>query len=766
MQAVPALSISRIGVIMFQVSLPEKLSPSQRDSGQRKYLLFSLFNAISVACLMENILILYAIRNGLPDPLVATLASFMHLTMPLMILGKFLVARQGLARTWWLCWFLRYVVALLIVAAPLFDAPLGSRHTVWAVLMTGAFGLFSFRSIGMITHTPLMGEVTTERDRGRFISANTLRFHVVFLACTLAIIVILKKWHSLVTHQSIILTGAVVGMAFSFLLLFIPETRTPRDSARAPISSSLRKLWRTERYRRLVLAWGGGLSAVMLVKPFAIITLKNGYGLGDDSALLFSLLGIVGGIAASFIVGLMADHTGPRPLLILSGAGLLIQAVWWALAPAGFTPLHAGPAFLLMGFCRIAIMISIAHYFLSVVGAEDRVGIGIFARIISGLAAGGAASLGGGGLLWVLGQYTDPGLELYRHYFRIITLALIPLFVLMIRLHRLREWPIRDVMGMFFSFRDLRALFAVSRLEHKPEPELDGERVEKLGAIGSTISEDVLLRYLHSARLGIRGKALLALGQIDFGEPAIRSLTDELERGEYTTAWIAAEILGQRGVRDAIPALRKALESGDVFLKGKSMVALVQLGDVPSYPRIIEDFRTSANPRILVQGATALALMGSEKNAETVLKCALHHPEPEPVQHELLHAAARICKVDDIVYRFLNDYHTGREHGVSYAQQVLSELRGGDVLAERLGQSGSDLTDWRAILLDVGSVCRTPLGDAVIDELKSDACPGISLKTACCVAFIVLAGNCPTLGGGGRESASAGSTPTIDRTAL
>ncbi len=66
----------------------ELLSSRKMKRGRRLVRRFATLNGISVALLMDSVLILYAIRNGVGDVALALLASFVHLSMPLMILGK------------------------------------------------------------------------------------------------------------------------------------------------------------------------------------------------------------------------------------------------------------------------------------------------------------------------------------------------------------------------------------------------------------------------------------------------------------------------------------------------------------------------------------------------------------------------------------------------------------------------------------------------------------------------------------------------------
>ena len=73
-----------------------------------------------------------------------------------------------------------------------------------------------------------------------------------------------------------------------------------------------------------------------------------------------------------------------------------------------------------------------------------------------------------------------------------------------------------------------------------------------------------------------------------------------------TTAHLAAEILGDAGVRRAIPALRDAVESHDYMVSAKSMLALAKLRDTDSIGRIEAILERSPNPRITIYAAKAL----------------------------------------------------------------------------------------------------------------------------------------------------------------
>ena len=263
---------------------PETLSHEERRQGQKLYRRFLSVNGIAVPILMESVLILFAIRNGISDPQIALLASFINITMPFMLVGKRMTARRGLAASWGKAWLFRY-----IAISPILIAPAAARmHPSFGpiLILLSMFGFSVFRAIGMMNTSPMVGEITDDKDRGTYISKAVLNFNFMY-----------------------------------------------------------------------------------------IVTMKNGYGLDDHVTLLYSLMLTAGGILCSFTNGSLADHTGPRPLLILYTAGFFFVSLYWAFAPDSFHPVQVGIVLLLSGFCKIGIIVGLGHYFLSLVDESDRVGI-------------------------------------------------------------------------------------------------------------------------------------------------------------------------------------------------------------------------------------------------------------------------------------------------------------------------------------------------------------------------------------------------------
>ncbi len=414
---------------------PPSLTAEVRQSGRRLFWRFYTLNGISVACLMNNVLVLYAIRNGLDDSMVAVMASFVHLVMPFMILGKPAVSRFGAARTRGLGWFLRYASATIMLLGPAV-APFTSQAVVTALIMSGAFGFAVFRSIGTAALSPLAGEVAESDERGKFFSMVFALSQSSYLVTMALIVTLFRYVDELWVYQLVIGTGCVVGFYASTVIALVPESSAPRHSAQKPFAEMVSNSWKNARNRRLLFAWCAGVIAHVIVIPFMMITVKNGYEVSDFTALVFALILVLGGVISGVVNRKIADIAGARLLLMLYVLGLIAVAVFWSRAPGEFLPGPVAATFLLAGFCHIGISIGLNQYFLTAIPGSDRVGNALVMRIASGAAAGLAGSVVGGGLLRLLSSTGMEELAVYRSYFQLILVLLVMLLLVVRRLEQ------------------------------------------------------------------------------------------------------------------------------------------------------------------------------------------------------------------------------------------------------------------------------------------------------------------------------------------
>lgn len=392
---------------------------------------FSWLNGISVACLMESVLILFAIANGMSAPLVAVMASFIYLTMPFMIAGKGLASHIGVARTWAFGWFWRYISGLLLIVAPFFG---GVTHQAVStgLILVGAFGFAMFRSIGVLAPKPLAGEIAVGPERGRFLAGSSMRTNGTHLVMMLAIVLWLRWSDSLWVYQAILAVGCCTGIYASTVLARIPESRAPRLSARRSLSEAVRDLLSTAEHRHLLVSWCVGFAAFNLVLPIMLIAVKNGYLVSDAAALFLSLLILLGAVAVAAFNGRIADRTDPRRLFMAYLLLLTAITACWAFAPARFMALPVAASFFLAGACKTGILLSLNHHFLDAIDNDRRVGTALVVQVLSGTIAGLAGALLGGGLLKLLSAVGGSGLDIYRGYFK-VTLVLTIVLIAILR---------------------------------------------------------------------------------------------------------------------------------------------------------------------------------------------------------------------------------------------------------------------------------------------------------------------------------------------
>jgi hypothetical protein len=172
---------------------------------------------------------------------------------------------------------------------------------------------------------------------------------------------------------------------------------------------------------------------------------------------------------------------------------------------------------------------------------------------------------------------------------------------------------VREVLSTLLSFRDLRAIILLGRLARSSDHGDERKVIQALGDSTSGLPREELLQRLASPMLSIRMDALTALTNGPLDAEIERALISEIRNHRFTTAHAAAEIVGNRQVRAAVPGLREALRSPDYMLQAKSMVSLAQLGDLRSLPVVRDIVSRTDNPRLLIYGAQALEILGGAR---------------------------------------------------------------------------------------------------------------------------------------------------------
>jgi len=402
-----------------------------RSYGQRRFRLFWIMNAVPVAFLLEDVLVLYGIRNGVPEPALAALASFVQLTMPFMLLGRVFSARWGLAGGWTGAYLIRYSAVSTLILAPLL--PTVAART--ALILGAGFVFAAFRAVGVINMHPLNGEITVEEDRGAYLHGNFALFNGTYLLAVLAGVLLTARFESTWIFQMMIAIGVVTGFASLLVLKGVPESGEGKRAAREPFFAVLRDVRREVRLGVLIPAWAGGLMSFALVVPFSILLVKNGYGIDDSTALRFTLVTLAGAVAGGLVNRRLTERVTPRSLVLLYVAVLVGIAALWGVSPDRYVPVWTIPLFFAAGFSRAGIIVGLQHHLISSNRAEHRMHVSLLVELTGSAVSGLTATFIGGGLLRYFGDRTS-GIDVYHRYFLVVAAILVVAFVFVARMRR------------------------------------------------------------------------------------------------------------------------------------------------------------------------------------------------------------------------------------------------------------------------------------------------------------------------------------------
>jgi hypothetical protein len=415
----------------------EFLSEKQKEYGQKKYLLFSLFNGFSVALLAESTMILYALKLGVPDYVVGIMSSFLFLGMPFIIIGKKMVRKIGVTNTVAVAWFLRSVSTLVAVAAPVVIYFSSSFFLGAVFVLLGAFGFYAFRGVGCIGWTPILGEITSENDRGKYSSRLFIYFNIAYFLSILALIVTFEFWDSIGVFQLVIIVGCIFGCFSAYNVFLVPESDTPKISASVSLRGAANYIMKYPEGRKLIWIQTIYFIGVTLTVPYSMLALKEGYGVKDYRAMSFVLIQLAGAIVISLICKKLIDKIGPKKIVFGLFSLMIIASGMWFAAPAEFNPWYNAVIFFFIGAAQMGGYLALIMYFLNIIPSIKRVGSTLIITIVSSFSAGVFGAVIGAGMLKILEICHIESLNLFRCFFGIVLLMLICGSFIILRLEKI-----------------------------------------------------------------------------------------------------------------------------------------------------------------------------------------------------------------------------------------------------------------------------------------------------------------------------------------
>jgi len=644
--------------------MTSQLTPYQLKKSRKLYNLFNGFNAFSFTILSGSVITLYALRLGATSTVIGILNAFVFISFFFMPVGKILVRRFPIVHVFATSWLIRYLVMIPLVVAPFFDR-MGRTNIALTLMMIGVFAFHASRGVGMIGNTPVLNEMAAGPDRGAYMTHIQVIASAVSMFTSLGVALLLGRKPPLMIYALLMTIGIVSGVIGSLMLYRIPEPPAEDQGRREEFFAVVRRALRRAPFRRFIIIFLT-LSLISSVsRAFIVVYSRNVYAQGDGLVSLYSVFGSLGALSIGLLTRLLVDRVGAKPLYITYTFAAVIGLVPVIFSPfAGSTapafafvvPVYLALLFFMVNFAFAGTEGVAQTYFFGLIKPTDILDLGILYYIVFGI-AGAVGSFTAGIFLDVL---MDAGLSqvmAFRILFSSLTFLLLVVIFLQRKLIRLGALPLRGALGVIFSFRDLKVLSLLGRLEKSRSVQEEQKVLEALHNNPSTVALTELLDRLRSPRLSVRIEALRAIEALKIlNSEAEEALIEDVRNNPFTTAYISCRILGNHGVRKAVPLIRTLLRAEDYMLVGEAMLALARLGDQDFRPQIEEYIKMTKNPRIRIMGASALETFGSYESIQVLLDLLREENPPPYLRDEVVLSIAGIVGILERFYPLLVQY--------------------------------------------------------------------------------------------------------------
>jgi MFS family permease len=682
-----------------------KLSPYRLGKARELYNVFNIFNALSWTFLVGNIITLFAMQLGASSTYIGTINAMVYVAFFFLPLGKILARRFSIISIFSFAWISRAVSMIPLVFAPLVFAA-GYRDAAMMLTILGVSLFHITRGIGMVGNNPVLNQLAAGPDRGSYMTQIQIINSAVGMFAGFFIAILLGRDPPLYLYSIIMAAGIGCGIFSGILMKKIPEppAAQPEESGKKIKFPDMVRMALSQGSLKqflIILFLVALISGVS--RTFIIVYSREVFSQSDGMVSLYSVFGGLGNLTIGIFIKFLVDRIGAKPIFIICVFIGLLSLLPIVFFPSGFMDnpttvvLFLSFIFFIINFSFLGAEGIAQTYFLALVPAEYMLDMGILYFFIFGIAGSGGSFLAGL-FLDILSSLTVPIFFSFKILYGILIAMTVIILILQKKLVPMGALPFRGALEIMFSFRDLRAITLLDRLNKTRD---SGEEEALLGALHDTpsqLSVKGLLNRTKSPRLAIRLESLRALESLETLSPDVeKALIDDIVNNPYTTAYISARILGNHKCFAAIPLLRELVSSRDYMLAGEAIIALAKLGDDAFWPLIERIITRTKNPRLKIMGVEAFGIYRSP-NSLSVLMDILRVADPPPyLRDEVILAMASILDVQNRFYplllRFLEDpsmISTLAMDEAEAAAEYYNSIRGGWFSRKRSLLSVSD----------------------------------------------------------------------------
>ena len=637
------------------------LSPYRLSKAREVYNYFNVFNAVSWNLLVGIIITLFAMRLGASSTYIGLLGASLYAALFLLPLGKMLAKRFSIIGVFSVTWSVRSICMILAVAAPFVDYA-GHRKTALLLIMLGVFLFHIFRGIGMIGNNPVLSVLASGPDRGSYMTQIQIINSAIGMSGSFLIAMVLGAQPPIFVFSILLSIGVIVGVISGYVIRKMPEPPGEQDRQGVKLLDVFKDAFAQDSLRHFMFI----LFLVVMVsgvsRTFVVVYAREVFGHNDGLISLYSVFGGLGYLIAGLSIKFLVDRIGAKPLFlvcIILGMVSIIPVIFFpssAVENVTGAILFLVFLFFMLNFGFLGSEGIAQTYFLALIPSEKILDMGILYFFIFGIAGAGGSFLAG----LLLDLFAAIGISPFIS-FKILYIIMIALVVTALamqsRMKSLGSLPLKGALEVIFSFRDLRAISLLDRLNKAQDSREEELLLGALHDTPSSLAVGGLLERARSPRLATRLEAIRALEKLQIlSEKAEKALIDDAINNPFTTAYISARILGNHGCRTAIPLLRELSVSGDYMLAGEAIIALAKMKDETFRPEIERIISDTQNPRLQIMGAEALGVYRNTGSIPVLLEILRSANPPPYLRDEVVLAVAAILETQKKFYKILVRY--------------------------------------------------------------------------------------------------------------
>jgi len=638
-----------------------QLSPYRLSKARDVYNYFNIFNAISWNLLVGIIITLFSLRLGASPTYIGLLGATFYIALFLLPFGKILVRRFSIIGIFSFTWIARSICMILAAAAPFVDYA-GHRNTALLLIMLGVLFFHLIRGVGMIGNNPVLSLLASGPDRGSYMTQVQIINSSIGMFASFLIAMILGMEPPIFIFSILLSAGVITGVISGCVIKNVPEPEKPNDERGVKLINIFKDALSQDHLRHFILIFFLVVLVSGVTRTFVVVYAREVFGHSDGLISLFSVFGGLGYLMAGIIVKFLVDRLGAKPLFLVC---VILGTV--SLIPVIFFPLSAVDnvtgsilflvfLFFMLNFGFLGSEGIAQTYYLGLVPHEKMLDMGILYFFILG-AAGAVGTFLGGLLIDLLLLIGFSPFVSFKILYLIMFALAVSAFAMQKKMKPLGSMPLSDALEVIFSFRDLRAISLLDKLNKAQDSHEEGRLLEALHDTPSHLATDGLLERARSPKLATRQEAVRALEKLHkLSRNAEKALLDDIENNPFTTAYISARILGNNNCSGAIPKLRELSKSEDYMLAGESVIALAKMKDEEFRPEIESLIHDSQNPRLKIMGAEALGLYHNRESIPVLLDILREKNPPPYLRDEVVLAIASIVDTQKKFYNILARY--------------------------------------------------------------------------------------------------------------